>query len=154
MAGDKRLDPHAEIPPLDDPATLRPGVELFNRGEFYACHDYFEELWVAAPEPEKSFLQGLILASVGFFHITRGNYVGATRQWRGALARLERPEYQPRFLHVDVEEFVQQLQRCNERLLALGPQGVRSFDFGMTPYLPLGAPRTRRDGARKANRPK
>lgn len=137
MAGGKKLEKPEKLPPLGDAATLRPGADLFNRGEYFACHDFFEELWFAAPEPEKSFLQGLILAAVGFHHLARGNYNGATRQWASAFARLERPEYQPAYLNVDTAAFVAALRKCDAHLRELGPMYVRSFDFRLAPRLPL-----------------
>ncbi|MCA9771270.1 MAG: DUF309 domain-containing protein [Myxococcales bacterium] len=126
------------LPPLDDPRTLAPGVEMFNREDFFACHDFFEELWFSAQDPEKTFLQGLILTAVGFHHLTRGNYEGARRQWAKALGRLDRPEYLPRYLHIETAEFLEQIRACERRLLELGPDRIREFDGRMIPLLPLG----------------
>jgi len=128
------------LPDLHDPRTLREGVRLFNVGEFYACHDFFEELWLPASEPEKSFLQGLILSTVGFYHLTRGNFNGAVRQWERAFQRLERPEYSPTYLGIETAEFVAALRACEEHLRFIGPKGVRSFDMRRVPLLGLRTP--------------
>jgi len=39
------------------PAFLE-GVEEFNRGEFYECHETLEALWLAEPRPIRGLYQG------------------------------------------------------------------------------------------------
>jgi uncharacterized protein len=53
------------------------GIRLFNRTEFFEAHEVLEDVWRAAPEPEKKFLQGLIQIAVGLHHYGNGNLVGA-----------------------------------------------------------------------------
>ena len=62
------------------------GIVLFNRGEFYEAHEVLEDVWRAAPVPEKLFLQGLIQISVALYHHSQGNAAGA----KSLLARGER----------------------------------------------------------------
>jgi predicted metal-dependent hydrolase len=69
-----------------DKAGFRHGIELFNRGEFYECHEVLEDVWRAAPAEEKLFLQGLIQIAVALHHHSQGNCAGA----RSLLARGER----------------------------------------------------------------
>jgi predicted metal-dependent hydrolase len=63
------------------PSEFWQGVELFNSGQFYACHDILEALWIEAIEPEKTFYQGILQIAVGLYHL--GN-----RNWRGAMILL------------------------------------------------------------------
>ena len=60
-----------------DSAAYRHGIELFNRREFFVAHEVLEDVWRAAPAPEKKFLQGLIQIAVGMHHYSTGNRVGA-----------------------------------------------------------------------------
>jgi len=46
-------------------------------------------LWLAAAEPEKTFLQGLIQCAAAFHHYTRGNRNGAHSLLEGACAKLK-----------------------------------------------------------------
>ncbi len=46
-------------------------------------------MWLAAQEPEKTFLQGLIQVAAAFHHFQRGNYAGTISLLRSALRRLE-----------------------------------------------------------------
>jgi predicted metal-dependent hydrolase len=59
-----------------DNVAYRRGLELFNRGEFFDAHEVLEDVWRAAPEAEKKFLQGLIQVAVGLHHHSRGNLAG------------------------------------------------------------------------------
>jgi predicted metal-dependent hydrolase len=59
---------------------------LFNHGEFFDAHEVLEDVWRAAPDQEKKFLQGLIQLAVGLHHYSTGNKVGA----RSLLARGDR----------------------------------------------------------------
>lgn len=70
-----------------DPRLVQ-GVELFNRGEFFECHDVFEEVWNELRGDRKTCLQGLIQVAVGCYHGVNGNVRGAASQLAKALAKL------------------------------------------------------------------
>lgn len=63
------------------PEAFWQGVREFNDGQFYACHDTLEALWIEAQEPEKTFYQGILQIAVACYHL--GN-----RNWRGAVILL------------------------------------------------------------------
>lgn len=44
------------------------GVELFNRQEFFDCHEALEEIWRSTTPEPKDLFQGLIQVAVGFYH--------------------------------------------------------------------------------------
>lgn len=44
-------------------------VELFNKREYYKCHDYLEALWNKAEEPKRTLIHGILQCSVGFHHL-------------------------------------------------------------------------------------
>jgi predicted metal-dependent hydrolase len=69
---------------------FRRGVEQFNTRQFFEAHETWEEIWLASPEPEKTFLQGIIQISAAFHHYTRGNTRGARTLLDAGLRRLER----------------------------------------------------------------
>ncbi len=71
-----------------DPLLER-GIRLFNAGEFFECHEVLEEAWTTERNPRRSFLQSLIHVAVGCYHAERGNPVGASRQLRKALRKME-----------------------------------------------------------------
>ncbi|ABD00880.1 hypothetical protein SYN63AY4M2_07745 [Synechococcus sp. 63AY4M2] len=59
-----------------DLEALQRAVEQFNRGEFYACHDTLEALWMEAVDPERRFYQGLLQTAVAYYHLQNGNRRG------------------------------------------------------------------------------
>lgn len=68
----------------------REGIELFNRAAFFEAHESLEDVWRAAPQPEKKFLQGLIQVAVALYHHGNGNSVGARSVLGRALRNLSR----------------------------------------------------------------
>jgi uncharacterized protein len=69
---------------------FRRGIALFNARKFFEAHEVWEELWLAEPEPEKTFLQGLIQLAAAFHHHSRGNPRGRQSLLAAGLAKLER----------------------------------------------------------------
>ena len=80
--------------PGESPA-LREGIRLFNGGEFFACHEVWEEEWRSARPPARLFLQALIHLAVAFHHRQQGNPAGEERQLGKGLKKLAGylPEY-------------------------------------------------------------
>jgi len=74
-----------------DPSdTFARGIEQFNRRQFFESHESWEEVWLTAPEPDRTFLQGIIQVAAAFHHYTRGNRPGAESLMRAGLNRLEK----------------------------------------------------------------
>jgi len=68
---------------------LHEGLRCFHSGAFFQAHEHWESVWLAAQEPEKTFLQGLIQIAAAFHHFQRGNCAGAISLLRSALRRLD-----------------------------------------------------------------
>ena len=65
------------------------GVEQFNRVHFFESHESWEEIWLSAPEPDKTFLQGIIQVAAAFHHHRQGNRNGATSLLKQGLRKLQ-----------------------------------------------------------------
>jgi uncharacterized protein len=65
------------------------GIELFNQGRFFECHEAWEEVWKRSDGEVKLFYQGLIQAAVAILHTQRGNLEGAKSLYEKAMAKLE-----------------------------------------------------------------
>jgi predicted metal-dependent hydrolase len=65
------------------------GIDLFNQGRFFECHEAWEEVWKRADGEPKLFYQGLIQAAVAILHAQRGNLEGARSLYEKASAKLE-----------------------------------------------------------------
>ena len=111
-------------PPGGDPLQVfQEGIDLFNRGEFYDCHEYLEAVWTPSRQPDRWFLQALIHFAVGFYHHRWRNKVGAVRQLRKGLKKIR--GYLPEWGGVATGE----LERAvSERLRVIESGGaLRSF---------------------------
>jgi hypothetical protein len=71
-----------------DEGGFRRGVAHFNAQEYFQAHEVWEELWLAAREPEKTFLQGLIQVAAAFHHHGRENARGARSLLAAGVAKL------------------------------------------------------------------
>jgi uncharacterized protein len=68
---------------------LREGLRCFHSGAFFEAHEHWESVWLAAREPEKTFLQGLIQVAASFHHFQHGNLAGTVSLLHSALRRLD-----------------------------------------------------------------
>lgn len=102
------------------------GLALFNAGEYYECHEVWEELWTATKGGERLFLQALIHFAVSLYHFQQANPVGAERQLSKALKKLA--GYLPVFRGIDTQRLYHDGQRLFSNPLADAPQIVRCPD--------------------------
>ena len=64
-------------------------VEYFNTGKFMSAQTTLDKEWINETGERKTFLGGLIQASVSLYHLTNGNPRGAPIVWKKARAMLE-----------------------------------------------------------------
>lgn len=86
-----------------DPRFLQ-GVDHFNRGLFFECHEILEELWIEENGADRDFYQGLIQIAAGYFKWEQGVPAGTVKLLRSGLGKISR--FQPWHLGVDVGSFV------------------------------------------------
>jgi predicted metal-dependent hydrolase len=96
----------------------RRGIELFNAGEFYECHEVLEDVWRPSHGEERYFLQALIHFAVGFYHHQQGNRIGAELQLGKALRKLA--GYLPAFQGVNTALLYREGQAALETIEAGG----------------------------------
>lgn len=95
-------------------ALFERGIELFNRWEFFQCHEALEEIWTPERGPHRLFLQALIHFAVGFYHCQRHNQRGAERQLRKGLRKMA--AYRPEFEGVETEKLCEEVSRRLEAI--------------------------------------
>ncbi|MEB3268071.1 MAG: DUF309 domain-containing protein [Leptolyngbya sp.] len=115
----KAMPPTAEPWP---PLSFWEGVAQFNRGDFYACHDTLEAIWMVAPTPEKSFYQGILQLAVGLYHLGNHNWRGAAILLGEGSRRLE--AYEPDFQGIHVSDLLDRAELWLQTLQSLGPDRV------------------------------
>lgn len=99
------------------------GVDLFNRKEFFECHDVWEELWQEERSERRLFLQGMIQAAVGSYHLTNGNTTGAISQYTKSLDKLR--QYPPDYFGINLEGLRSELERCLDGALTMQSQDAK-----------------------------
>lgn len=95
-----------EVQLLTDP-RLQLAITLFNAGDWYACHDGFEELWHETQGSMRPLLQGILQIAVAQLHLERNNRHGAMVLTGEGLGRLRSCEDQA--LGLDLEALRQQV---------------------------------------------
>jgi predicted metal-dependent hydrolase len=98
---------------------LRTGIRLFNKREFFECHEVLEAAWMAEAGPRRLFLQALIHLAVGFYHCQRHNPAGATRQLQKGLHKLT--AYLPCCEGIDTARLHREALAARERIEAGAP---------------------------------
>ncbi len=73
---------------MADTASIEVALELVRDGRGFEAHELLEDLWRAAPGPERDLYQGLVHVAVATYQESRGNDVGRTRQLEKAIRRL------------------------------------------------------------------
>ncbi|MDR3615654.1 MAG: DUF309 domain-containing protein [Candidatus Obscuribacterales bacterium] len=90
------------------------GITEFNSGHFFDCHETLEALWMTFAGAERELIQGLIQISVGYFHLSRNNQVGALKLFKRGLARIDK--YPDKTLSIGVDELSQAVQKTVKAL--------------------------------------
>jgi predicted metal-dependent hydrolase len=96
--------------PQNIQALFDEGIALFNRGEFFECHEVLEAVWMDSVKSERWFLQSLIHFAVGFYHYQCGNHVGASRQLGKGLRKIQ--DYLPEWGGVRTARIEKEARRC------------------------------------------
>ncbi|HEY6199483.1 MAG TPA: DUF309 domain-containing protein [Candidatus Binatia bacterium] len=84
---------------------LDKGIEEFNRGLFFECHETLEEVWLEEHGEDRLFYQGIIQIAAGYYKLQQGVLIGAIKLWRTGLEKLE--PYGAVHLGVDLASLVE-----------------------------------------------
>lgn len=98
---------------------LKQGLDLFNAGEFYDCHEVLEAVWDDLLGNEKRTVQGILQIAVRFYHLRTGNLNGANSQFRKAAGKFEKFPVPPDF-PMDIPALQAELNLIRNRLSAVG----------------------------------
>jgi len=120
------------------PDELWIGIAQFNSGEFYACHDTLEALWIESPEDDRKFYQGILQVAVGLYHLGNQNWRGAVILMGEGLNRLR--TYPSDYAHLELEAFLMDVSELLTLLQTLGPEkgGQLHLETGPEPIVPSG----------------
>lgn len=126
------LNPRCSGPAPDE---LRAGIAMYNRGEYYECHEVLEDAWRAEEDDVRYLYQGILQIGVAFHHLRNDNWRGAVGLLTGGIEKVSR--YSPRCMGVETGTLVEESRGCLEMLQEIGPDGVARFDWAMTPKIEI-----------------
>lgn len=107
-------------------ALLLEGIREFNAGKYYAAHETLEHAWMAELRPVRDLYRVILQISVGYYHITQGNYQGARKMFlRAAQWFAPLPE---KCMGVDVAGLHADSTAVRDHLESLGAEGIDQFD--------------------------
>lgn len=112
----------------EEPEEFWQGVEQFNQGQFYACHDTLEAIWMEATEPEKTFYQGVLQVAVGLYHLGNQNWHGAVILLGEGIKRLDK--YPSTYGGIDVDELIISSADLLKTLQQAGAEKVGTWQLG------------------------
>lgn len=94
-----------------DPRFIK-GLELFNHGEYYECHEVIEDLWLETDkkDPYRDLYKGVIQAAAAVYQFQRTINSGALGLYRSSVEYLDK--YQPETLGLDVTTLINQMKIC------------------------------------------
>lgn len=110
------------------PEEFWQGVEQFNAGQYYACHDTLEALWIEATEPEKTFYQGILQIAVALYHLGNRNWRGAAILLGEGINRLRR--YPSDYGGIDVDELLIQSAQLLKTVQQIKPEQIDTLNLG------------------------
>ncbi len=113
------------------------GVEEFNRGDYFAQHEFLELAWIEETRPIREMYQGILQMGVACLQIQRGNWVGAIKVFRRGLPRLAGLPEVCQGLQVGL--FRHQAEAIHAEITALGPERLGEFDQGKFPRIEYAA---------------
>ena len=109
----------------DTPPGWIQGINEFNTGEYYACHDTLEALWMDAIDPDKKFYQGVLQIAVACYHLHNRNWRGAVTLLGEGIGRL--PYYQPVYAGINVTQLIEDSHNLLTILQSIGTEGIGDF---------------------------
>lgn len=109
----------------NSPPEWLQGIKEFNEGEYYACHDTLEALWMDSIDPDKRFYQGVLQIAVACYHLHNRNWRGAVTLLGEGVGRL--PYYQPTYAGIDVSQLIQDSSHLLKILQSIGIEGIDDF---------------------------
>ena len=90
------------------------GIKLFNSADFFAAHDFFEDLWIDADQKDRLFFQGMVQISVANYHLVHENLNGAQSQYRKCTDKLN--NYLPSYYGVNVKKLLNDADKVKRNI--------------------------------------
>lgn len=116
------------------PQIARQGVESFNAGKYFKCHDELEGVWRIRKGAERDYYHGLIQIAVALYKIKDAP------RWAGAVSLLETgtgylSHVDPEMVELDIVRLIGDSRALMARLKEAGPERLAEFAAGPMPLM-------------------
>ncbi|MCG3209985.1 MAG: hypothetical protein FOGNACKC_03614 [Anaerolineae bacterium] len=115
------------------PDKVRRGIELFNRGAYFECHEIIELAWNEEPGPARLLYQAILQIGVACHHAQNKNWPGAMKVLDRGVAKLR--HFAPACMGINVNKLLADAAAIRQELLRLGPDWPGEFDPGLWPTI-------------------
>ena len=115
------------------PPLLVQGIDEFNTGAYFECHETLEALWMQEPAPVRELYQGILQVGVALYKWRRSEYRGAIKLFQTGVAHLS--PFAPACQGVDVARLIDDANRAQKALMALGPERMSLLDRQLVPRI-------------------
>ena len=117
---------------LDNQESLfKKGVNSFNSQKYYDAHEFWEKLWSDYPLKDAIFIQGLIQASVAYFHITNFNLKGSRSLFNKSLPKLKK--FPSNHRSFDLRAFIRGLEKSSNQVSVI--EKTKDFNWDLVPRI-------------------
>ncbi|KAG8367752.1 hypothetical protein BUALT_Bualt16G0105500 [Buddleja alternifolia] len=123
----------------EESCSFGEAVSLFNKREYYKCHDVLEALWNKSQEPKRTLVHGILQCAVGFHHLFNQNHKGAMMELGEGVCKLRKMNFENGPFHQfereisAVLEFIYRTQleqaACTEEVCLAMDQSERSYQL-------------------------
>jgi predicted metal-dependent hydrolase len=115
------------------PPGLLTGIEEFNSGAFFECHETLEVLWMAESRPLRTLYKGILQIGVAFYHLRAGRHRPVVTLLKRGMGYLQ--PFAPRCMGVDVADLLEKAAGCLAEVQRLGPDRLNEFDWSLVPAI-------------------
>jgi predicted metal-dependent hydrolase len=112
---------------------INEGIKLFNDGDYFEAHDYFEEMWANDRSDKKIFYHGLVQVSVGTYHLSSKNYNGALSQYSKGLEKLEK--YPKKYESINLLKFKEEIKNLIEQITVFFSKKSFKLEVTKIPFI-------------------
>jgi uncharacterized protein len=119
----------------NDPAPfgLKQGIEMYNGGQYYECHEVLEDAWRAESNDVRYLYQGILQIGVAFHHLGNDNWRGAVGLLAGGIEKVSR--FEPKCMGIDTAALSADARNCLDRLHEIGRDNLDQFDWSTVPVI-------------------
>jgi len=108
------------------------GIEEFNAGKFFECHETLEAVWAKQSDPERELTQGIIQIAVAYYHLGRQNPKGALKLFERGLARVQK--FPSPSFGMDTEKLIEEVKATQR---AIGACHAAENEFSKLPRIEI-----------------